>query len=145
MISPLLFLLVLCGLTVGAGVLAARLRERRAGRLETLARSWQMRFAPEDRFGLAAPVAGLLPVPGAADVVVRDVAYTEDAGAYRYLFTVEYTVGVLRAKHRRVSAAFVTEARECGAATPYSAVTLAEGGRPVEEQYELLHGRFFTA
>jgi hypothetical protein len=78
-------------------------------------------------------------VPGAADVVVRDVAYAQDAGAYRYLFTVEYTVGVLRGKRRQVAAATVTESRACATGQPYSAVTLADPAAPLDEQYESLH------
>ncbi|HSI32311.1 MAG TPA: hypothetical protein VK986_01870 [Tepidisphaeraceae bacterium] len=145
MISPLVFLLLVCAVSLGAAVVAGGTRARRAARLQRLARGWQMRFSAGDRFHLSAHVARLLPVPGAADVVVRDVAYAQDAGAYRYLFTVEYTVGVLRGKHREVAAATVTEARDCATGQPYSAVTLADAAAPLEDQYVALHDRYSPA
>ena len=132
-------------MTVAAAVTARSMRERGARRVEDLARGWSLRFAPEDRFHLSLQVASLIPVPGAADVVVRDIIYCQDSGCYRYLFTVEYTVGVLRTKHRRCSAGVLTESRTCPTGQAYSPVTLGPGELPLEEQYAALHRQFFSA
>jgi hypothetical protein len=145
LISPLLFLIVLLVLTAGVAAASHVGRARQAARLQGLARQWQLRFVPDDRFDLTPHVAARLPVAGAADVVVRDIAYAPHAGGYRYLLTVEYTVGVVRGKHRRVAAAVVTESRDGPAAAPnYSPVQLAAPGQPLPAQYAELHRAHFA-
>jgi hypothetical protein len=99
-----------------------------------------MRFTPDDPFQLTPKVSAQLPMPGAADVAVRDLLYCQEpSGALRYLFTVEYTIGVLRTKRRRVSVGMLVEE---GVRTvpiePFSGVTLAPEDLPLEEQYQWL-------
>jgi hypothetical protein len=146
MISPLTFLLSLIALTALALALSDIARRKNSRALAALARRWEMRFLPDDRFHLAPRVAQALPVPGAADVVVKDLIYTQtaasppttDATALRYFFTVEYTTGVLRAKRRHVAAATLTESPSAAIGQGYSPVTLAPAHLPLLAQYEHL-------
>ena len=96
--SPLLYLIVI--MAVFAGVIgqgAVRSRHCR-NRLRALAHEWNMHFAPGDRLRLAQRVAGHFPVPGAANIRVRDLFFRTDESRHQYLFTVDYTVGVIRGK-----------------------------------------------
>jgi hypothetical protein len=139
MLSPLAFLLCLVALTALAAGLSQGARRKNSRALAALARQWQMRFLPDDRFHLAPRVAHGLPVPGAADVVVKDLIYgQDDESALRYFFTVEYTTGVLRGKRRHVAAATLTEAPAAAVGEGYSPVTLAPAHRSLVAQYEHL-------
>jgi hypothetical protein len=142
-IPPILLLVLLIAVTVAAAVASTVRRGARSARLARLAGEWSMKFARDDRFVLAPRVAAGLPAPGAADVFVKDLIYTHEAGgAFRYYFTVEYTVGVLRTKRRRVAAGTIVESsrssRETGA---YSPVTLAPPALELLEQYHWLRGQ----
>ncbi len=87
----------------------ARYQQRQA--LSKLARQAGMNYAPADRFKLAGRVREHFPVPGAADLKVLDVIYGLGDDCHRYLFTVQYTQGVLRTKHRRQRVAAIIEPR----------------------------------
>ncbi|MDB5319724.1 MAG: hypothetical protein JWN40_1355 [Phycisphaerales bacterium] len=103
-----------------------------------MAKTWQMRFTAEDRFQLTPRIAAHFPIPGAADVVVRDLVYgQEEAGRYRYFFTIEYTLGVLRTKRRRVAVGMLLETGR-PETNPFSGVTLAPAELSIAEQYEWL-------
>src|SRR4051812_31737083 len=105
------------GVTAAASIADALARHRRARRLSALAVAWGVRFTPDDRFRLTPRVAGQFPTPGAADVVVRDVVYGQEAGGtVRYVFTIEYTVGVVRTKRRRSAVGMVVDSATPGAA-----------------------------
>src|SRR4051812_14134626 len=104
---PLLLLLVVSAVTVAASAASALRRKARSGKIAALAAAWSMRFTAEDRFELTPRIAAQFPMPGAADVVIRDVIYRQEPAGFRYLFTVEYTTGVLRTKRRRIGAAMV--------------------------------------
>jgi hypothetical protein len=127
-------MLVLVTGTAAAAVAAAAARKARSARLAALALTWKMSHTAADRFRLTPKVAAQFPTPGVADVVLRDLIYGPDpaTGGLRYLFTVEYTTGVVRTKRRRVAVAMLVEA---AAAAP---VTLAPGGLSLFEQYEHL-------
>src|SRR4051812_49690103 len=85
------------------------------------------------------------PTPGAADVVVRDVVYGEEAGGIlRYLFTIEYTVGVVRTKRRRAAVGMVVETSGSSVARSDSDLALAPAELPTVEQYEWLWRRHGT-
>jgi hypothetical protein len=116
-IPPILLLCLLMGVTAAASIADALARHARARRLSGLGAGWRLRYTPVDRFQLTARVAAVFPTPGAADVVVRDVLYGQEGGgdgALRYLFTVEYTTGVLRTKRRRSAVGTVVEAARSG-------------------------------
>jgi hypothetical protein len=146
---PILLLGVLLAVTCAALTIDALMRRSRSTRLAALASDWQMRFTSDDRFQLAPKIAGRFPTPGAADVVVRDVMYTQEtSGCFRYLFTVEYTTGVLRTKRRRTGVGMVVEGPACAALAgalsamtthDYSPVALAPPELPLAEQYTTLH------
>jgi hypothetical protein len=136
---PLLLLLLLVLLTAVAVLTSAMMRKAASARVAALAASWKMRFTPVDRFQLTRNIATHFPIPGAADVVIRDLVYGEDASAagLRYFFTIEYTLGILRTKRRRVSAGTLIEAPGTDA-DRLSAITLAPAKLPLLEQYEWL-------
>ncbi|HEY7117053.1 MAG TPA: hypothetical protein VH475_10725 [Tepidisphaeraceae bacterium] len=136
--SPILLLCMLLAASAAALAIDALLRRSRAARVSALAADWRMRYTADDRFQLAPKVTGRLPTPGAADVVVRDVLYAQEAsGCFRYLFTVEYTTGVLRTKRRRTGVGMVLEGPACAAAPmdAYSSVTMAPAELALAEQY----------
>jgi hypothetical protein len=126
-------MLVLITGTAAAAVAAAAVRKSRSARVAALASAWQMSYTAADRFQITPKVAAQFPTPGVADVVLRDLIYGQDpaTGRLRYLFTVEYTTGVLRTKRRRVGVASLVEG-------PASPVTLAPGELPLPDQYEHL-------
>jgi hypothetical protein len=135
--SPLLLLLLLVAVTAFAATASALRYKARSKKLLALASRWTMRFTVEDRFRLAPRVARGLSVPGAADVVIRDLIYRQEDTGFRYLFTVGYTVGVLRTKRRRMGAGMVVETGDT-----FSAVTLAPAEFSLLEQYEWLWRKF---
>jgi hypothetical protein len=142
MLPPILVLLLLLVITTAAFLVDAFLRKRRATRLAAMAAQWQMRFTAEDPFQLTPRIAAHFPIPGAADVVVRDLVYgQEDAAAdsarFRYFFTIEYTLGVLRTKRRRVAVGTLVEAGR-PETNPFSGVTLAPAELSLQDQYQWL-------
>ena len=68
-----------------------------------------MHFAPGDRLRLARRIAGRFPVTGAANISVRDLLFRTEAANHQYLFTVDYTVGVIRGKMGRSCVAGFSE------------------------------------
>jgi hypothetical protein len=136
---PLLLLLLLIAVTAAAFLISALLRKASSARLSALASTWQMRFTPEDRFQLTPRIAAHFPTPGAADVVLRNLIYGQEAaGSYRYFFTIEYTLGVVRTKRRRVAVGMLLETARGPNASPFSGVTLAPPELPLAQQYEWL-------
>jgi hypothetical protein len=140
MIPPILFLAAVVVATAVAAAVATSARKARSHKLAKLAAEWSMKFAEDDRFVLGPRVAAALPVPGAADVLVRDLVYAQEPTAgYRYFFTVEYTTGVLRTKRRRVAAGTIVESPHVQhGAAHYTSVLLAPVEMPLIEQYAWL-------
>ena len=133
---PILLLIALIVITAAAAGAAALLRKVRRAKLAAIASSWQMRFTAEDAFQLTPRVAARFPTPGAADVVVKDLVYGQESdGCFRYFFTVEYTVGVIRTKRRRSAVAMLVEQGQS-----FSAITLSPGDLPVADRYLWLYG-----
>ena len=141
MIPPILLLCFLMGVTAAASIADALARHGRARRLSALATAWRLRFTPEDRFRLTPRVSAQFPTPGAADVVVRDLVYGQEAGGtFRYLFTIEYTVGVVRTKRRRSAVGMVVDSATPGG-TGTQHLALAPSDLPTIRQYEWLWER----
>lgn len=136
--QPLLFLAILLAVTGLASLAWAIVRRRRSGRLAALAAQWGMLYAADDRFNLTAPAVARLPVPGAADVVVRDIVYRVTSDGFLFLFTIEYTAGVLRARQRRTAIGSICE---CTREASYSSLTLAPEELEEGERYEWLKRR----
>jgi hypothetical protein len=104
-VSPEFYLiLVLAVLTVVVGHSALRSYLQRK-QLRNLARKWNMHFAPGDRLRLAQRAARHFPVPGAASIRVRNLIFRTEESRHQYLFTVDYTVGIIRGKVGRSSVA----------------------------------------
>lgn len=137
-ISPAIMLGGLVALTVLAALLESASRRRRRQSLRRLAADWRMNYSPHDRLRLSSIVATRFPVPGAADIYVLDVIYGIVDGMYRYVFTAEYTIGVIRSKRRQVRAATFCEPRGREADSRAGPVCLAQGDVPLLAQYHLL-------
>ena len=98
---------------------------------------------------ITAKVVGRLPVPGAANVRVRDVIYGTERDRYRYVFTAEFTVGVVGPKHRVARVATFSEPRarvggqsgassvETGSGSAPTVILAPEGGTLVEQYRRL--------
>jgi hypothetical protein len=134
---PLTFLATMLAFTGGALLVNALSRSRRAAVLRDLAKSWQMRYVGRDPFHLALKISRRFPIPGAADLVVADLVYGSEPGRHRYIFTVQYTQGVVRTKSRRWCVATFSEPRDDEQGEP-SALELAPRELAWIEQYEHL-------
>jgi hypothetical protein len=135
--SPLDFLALLLTLTLGAMIWQQlSVRKDRSALLE-LAREWGMHYSPGDRLNLAAGLAARLPVAGASNVRVSDLLYGLDEGYYRYVFRVDYTMGVVRSKHRYTSIAAYRDPR-AAKASGAAPLKIAPGDLPIIEQYRFL-------
>jgi hypothetical protein len=134
--SPAGLVSLTSGLTCGA-VIAQRIIElRRRRKLSALASQWRMNFNAGDQLRLASRVAQRFPIPGAANVSVRDVVYGIDGEFYRYVFTAEYTLGILQTKRRHVRVACFAEPRHRDTPRPPETVLLAAARLPLLEQYQ---------
>jgi len=129
---------LLAWLTLLAGGIDALGRRRRHRKLRALAAQWRMTYSADDRLRLADKVADRFPIPGAADVHVNDVIYGADKDAYRYVFTAEFTIGVVRTKHRRVRVASFTEPRDRDSVDSAGPLVLAPDRLSLLEQYRHL-------
>jgi hypothetical protein len=138
--APLTFLTAMLGLTLATFVGHVLSRRRATRRLRLAAIEWRMHYAEEDRFQITPRVAERFPVPGASDFAIFDLLYRQDKENYRYLFTVEYTQGVVRAKRRVRRVGLLSEPRDSYGAEAWSALTLAREDLPVIEQYRSLRG-----
>src|SRR5438045_3719783 len=98
--SPALFFFGLLGVTAAVWIIHRILRHGHKERLKQLASGWGMRYAQADPFNLASRVAGEFPIPGVADLRIRDMIYATQGDRHRYVFTAEYTMGVVD-RHRR--------------------------------------------
>jgi hypothetical protein len=142
-LPPILLLAFVVAVTCGAAVASRVSRKARAARVAKLAAQWGMSYTADDRFRITPIVAASFPTPGVADVVLRDLLFNRDAaGGLQYVFTVEYTTGVLRTKRRRVGVARYVESHvpgeSPGAGTAIGAVALAPADLTVAAQYEHL-------
>jgi hypothetical protein len=139
---PNYFLLLVIAVTLAAwlGYISRRGLQQRA--LRRLAAEWRMQYSPGDRFRLSDRVAERFPVPGAADVRVVDLIYGNEQDCYRYIFSCEFTQGVVRLKHRRRRVATFAEPKNQTSGIPpaeWSPLVLAPEDLPPLEQYKRLH------
>ncbi|MDB5291083.1 MAG: hypothetical protein JWL69_2324 [Phycisphaerales bacterium] len=132
-------LLSLTILLIGAAALSERvLAQLHRGRLRRMAADWRMRYSPNDRFRLTPRITGNFPIPGAAKIKVVDLIYGIESDLYRYVFTAEYTAGIVRGKHRVQRACSFSEPRDRVHASTDPQITLAPSGLPLLEQYRRL-------
>ena len=135
---PLILLALLVAATVVARVVDGVARRRRAVAYGLLAVAHDMHYSPGDPLRLTPRVAAALPVPGAAAVRVIDLLYRTDDAGHHYVFTAEYTVGVVNVKRRVRRAAAFDEPR--GTTVPPAAVRLGPEHLELAGQYESLLG-----
>jgi hypothetical protein len=137
-LSPLTFLAGVLALTLAAYVADLVLRHRGARRLRRLAEERHVRYCGEDRFQITPRVVADFPIPGASDLRVLDLLYYAEGERYRYIFTVEYTLGVIRTKRRLRRCASLGEPRDRASGDGWSPLVLAPDDRSLLEQYRHL-------
>jgi hypothetical protein len=136
-LSPaFLFIGLLC-VTAVVWTLHRVMRHAFKRELRALASQWGMQYAQADLFNLAARVAADFPIVGVADLVVRDMIYATQGDRHRYVFTAEYTLGVIERHRREARAVTFCDPRDAGGhcATP---IILAPEELPLIEQYKQL-------
>src|SRR3954471_9811864 len=118
--SPSVFFLSLLGVTAFVWTLHRITRHAHKKQLRSLASQWGMQYAQADLFNLAARVAAEFPIVGVADLVVRDLIYATQGDRHRYIFTTEYTIGVIPSQRREARAVTFCDPRDSGGqcATP---------------------------
>ena len=136
--TPLEFLTFMIAITAAAAAVEALRRRRLMNALRKLAAQRGMHFSAVDRFRLAPRIAQRLPVPGAAAVRVLDLLYGVERQNYRYVFSTEYTTGVLRSKRGVRRVATFAEPREAGAKREIGELVFAPEDLPLVEQYKHL-------
>ena len=136
--TPVALLILAVWLTGVAAAADALVRRRRARALRQLAVEWGMNYSPIDPFRIARKIAAAFPVPGAADLHVADLIYGSDRGRYRYVFTIQFTVGTTGTKRRLIRVASFSEPRGRDATEPAGPVTLAPGEGTWLDQYRSL-------
>src|SRR5438067_9373386 len=97
---PLTFLAAMLALTLVAYFGHALLRHRTASALRRLAVERRVHYSATDRFQITPRVVVGFPIPGASDLRVLDLLYHAEGDRYHYVFTIEYTLGVVRTKRR---------------------------------------------
>src|SRR4051812_22352991 len=140
MITPGLLLSALLIITLIAVIVEGARRGRQAERVRALARQWGMNFGRRDTLRLTTRVARGFPVPGASALRIFHVVYGAQGDRYRYIFTAQYTLGVIGAKSRHTRVATFSEPRD-RRQQDEAQLDLAEPDAPVLEQYEMLWGR----
>jgi hypothetical protein len=133
-------LAVLVVMTSLAAIMELRRQSARRRSLRGLAAQWQMTYSPHDRLRIAAHVADALPSPGAADLYVCDVIWGRQGESYRYLFTLEYTSGLLTAQRRHRQVGGFTESRGASVGSPVS-LELAQSQGMMLDQYRSLYSK----
>ena len=87
--SPAVFFLSLLCITVTVWTIHRAMRHAHKNKLRELAGQWGMQYAQADLFNLAARVAAAFPIPGVADLLIRDMIYATQGDRHRYVFTAE--------------------------------------------------------
>jgi hypothetical protein len=134
---PLLLLLTALLITAIAAGINRGMTRRKRHWLQELARESRMHYSARDVFGLARRVAPRLPVIGAADVRVCDLIYGSDPQSLRYVFSAEYTVGVVHSKSRQRCVVSVVECKQTSDAK-WTSVQIAPSELPFPDQYRAL-------
>jgi len=140
--TPLGLLALLIAFSAVAVCGAALLRRRRGRAVRRLAAEWRMNYTPTDSLQVTPKIARHFPIPGAADLRIRDLIYGIEQDRYRYVFTAEFTAGVVRTKTRRLRVGTFCEPRNRSlrhsTAEEAPRVDLAPEGGSVVDQYAAL-------
>ncbi len=132
---PLTFLAVILLVTLAAFILHLASRRDTSVRLQRLATDHRMQYVARDLFQITPRVIERFPIPGASDLRVADVVYRRAGARYRYVFTVEYTLGVVRTKERIRRAATFCEPRDHSCPADWSNLVLAPENLSLADQY----------
>jgi hypothetical protein len=132
---PLAFLAAVLAVTFGAFVGHRVWRHGISEQFRRLAAEHHMHYAPRDLFQITPRVIEGFAVPGASDLRVMDVVYQREPDRYRYLFTIEYTQGVVRTQRRIRRAATFCEPRDQACPVPWSTLELAPAELCLADQY----------
>jgi hypothetical protein len=136
--TPFQFLLLTASVSAAALGAAAVFRLRRHRQLSALARDWRMHYSERDVFRLIDHVPSRLPGPGAAKV---NVIYGIEGEFHRYIFSVEYTTGLVHRRSRIVRVASFREPKGRSSPSLWSPLEVAELHLPLVEQYRSLRAR----
>jgi len=119
-LSPAVFFFSLLCVTALVWTIHRVMRHSYKQKLRDLAAQWGMQYAQADLFNLASRVASEFPIPGVADLVIRDMIYATQGDRHRYIFTTEYTLGVIDRHRREARAVTFCDPRDSGGqcATP---------------------------
>jgi hypothetical protein len=139
--NPAELLTLAIAITLGASIVESILRRRSSEALRHLAADWRMNFSLTDRLNLTGKVARHFPIPGAANLRVTNVIYGTATDRYRYIFTAEYTIGVVRGKRRLTQAGSFSEPRGREEGSAAEMVVLATPNQPLVQQYRGLGPR----
>lgn len=132
---PLTFLTGVLLVTLGTFLGHLYLRSNASEALRRLAAQRGMHFVGNDLFQITPRVVERFPIPGASDLRVLDVVYLREGDRYRYVFTIEYTLGVVRTKHRLSRAATFCEPRDRAHPEDWSTLILAPPDLSLLDQY----------
>ena len=139
MMSPLILLLILIALTIGARIAQRLAIRRRQDVFRQLAREWEMHFSAADHLRLAERLAAAFPVPGAAAIHVTDLIYGSRQHQHRFIFTVDYTLGLTGPRRRVRRAAACVEQKSPGPLRPGLCPIVVSTHTPLIDQYRPLH------
>jgi hypothetical protein len=138
---PIYFLGAMVGVTLLAAAVHGAMRFSHKRNLRRLAHDWRMHYLDRDLFNLAGRIAPAIDVPAASDVRIIDVIYGSEAGQHRYIFTAEYTLGVVSSHRRQQRVMSLIEPMDpAGGSAARGAlqVAAAPGALPLIEQYRSL-------
>ena len=138
--NALVLLVIVCGVTVGAWVASEIARGIHRVRLRRLALKWRMGYAQEDLFNLAARILPQFPIPAAGDLRIIDLLHHSEGRCHRYLFTAEYTCGVISGHRRERRVLTFCEPRDHARGCPAPLVAAPEH-LTILDQYAHLHER----
>ncbi|HEX4123811.1 MAG TPA: hypothetical protein VHY37_03730 [Tepidisphaeraceae bacterium] len=136
--TPAETLFCLIGASAAAAAIDSASQLRRRAGLRALARKWQMHYSERDQLRLAPRVAEQFPIPGIANLQISDIIYARNDDVYRYVFTAQYTTGVIRTKHRPIRVASFVEPRDSRQPRCTIPIQLAPADMPLLEQYQSL-------
>jgi hypothetical protein len=137
---PLTFLAGVLALTLAAFLGHLFLRRRLSEGYRQLAAEHRMQYAERDLFQITPRVVEKFPIPGASDIRVMDVIYQRRDEEYRYFFTIEFTLGVVRTKRRARRAGMLSEPRDRTQCAEWSALKLGPAEVGLIKQYGQLCG-----
>lgn len=136
--SPAALLILAVSLTFAAAMGERICTRRHRKALQALATQWRMNYSPHDQFRITPRVFISFPVAGAAKIRVVDLIYGMDHDVYRYIFTAEYTAGVVMGKRRIRRAASLSEPRERAPEALPAPIVLAPSNLSLMDQYRRL-------